>query len=259
MPKVFVSYSHDSIQHKAWVLRLATDLVEQGVDVTLDQWDLSLGMDVARFMSEGIRQSEYVLLICSASYVQKAQAATGGVGFEQQIVTGELVSKLDTTKFIPLVRANLGDPKIPGFLGARMYVDFNDDSSYAEKREVLLRELHGAPANVKPPIGANPFADTRIRSIRTKTDGNDAQHATPVNDFLANSARAMFLFRQKSTMLDQNIAIQESNLRRLRKGTKKWSDANMGLESLQAEKIRLAQALERLQEARRRASGSDVG
>ena len=42
-PKVFVSYSHDSQDHKDWVLKLATRLVANGVDVILDQWDLSLG------------------------------------------------------------------------------------------------------------------------------------------------------------------------------------------------------------------------
>ncbi|TON86748.1 hypothetical protein CGH50_21300, partial [Vibrio parahaemolyticus] len=39
VPKVFFSYSHDSEEHKAWVLALATRLEENGVAVTLDQWD----------------------------------------------------------------------------------------------------------------------------------------------------------------------------------------------------------------------------
>jgi hypothetical protein len=36
--RVFVSYSHDSDPHRAWVLKLATDLRANGVDATLDQW-----------------------------------------------------------------------------------------------------------------------------------------------------------------------------------------------------------------------------
>ena len=35
-PRVFVSYSHDSQDHKNWVLTLATRLVKNGVDVILD-------------------------------------------------------------------------------------------------------------------------------------------------------------------------------------------------------------------------------
>src|SRR5258708_6519779 len=36
-PKVFLSYSHDSETHKDWVLKLATRLIANGVDVLLDQ------------------------------------------------------------------------------------------------------------------------------------------------------------------------------------------------------------------------------
>ncbi|MGX2954498.1 toll/interleukin-1 receptor domain-containing protein [Shewanella sp. JL219SE-S6] len=39
-PRCFISYSHDNENHKEWVLNLATRLVKNGVDVTLDQWDL---------------------------------------------------------------------------------------------------------------------------------------------------------------------------------------------------------------------------
>ena len=38
-PTVFISYSHDNDAHKAWVLKLATDLRSHGVNAILDQWD----------------------------------------------------------------------------------------------------------------------------------------------------------------------------------------------------------------------------
>ena len=49
-PKHFISYSHDFAEHKAWVLKLASDLRRMGVDVGLDQWDLVLGQDVSLFI-----------------------------------------------------------------------------------------------------------------------------------------------------------------------------------------------------------------
>lgn len=157
-PSVFISYSHDSENHKAWVLRLATDLRERGVDATLDQWELVPGQDVAAFMQKGILEADRVLLVCSSAYVSKAEAGTGGVGFERLIVTGEVVQNIDTRKFIPLVRNNPTEPRVPRFLGPRLYIDFNDDAAYEAKREELLRELLGAPLAVKPPLGANPFS-----------------------------------------------------------------------------------------------------
>jgi hypothetical protein len=49
-PIIFISYSHDTREHKAWVALLAQRLVEKGVEVLFDQWDLGPGDDVPKFM-----------------------------------------------------------------------------------------------------------------------------------------------------------------------------------------------------------------
>lgn len=155
--KVFVSYSHDDDFHKGWVRTLAEDLRGWGVDATLDQWDLRPGADAVLFMQEGVAGSDRVILVCSDPYVAKANVRQGGVGFENTIVTGEMVSNVSTTKFIPIIRNNQSKAT-PGYLGARMYVDFNDDAKYKDRLEDLVRELHGTPRLAKPPLGQNPFA-----------------------------------------------------------------------------------------------------
>ena len=156
-PIVFISYSHDSDTHRQWVLRLATDLRANGIDATLDQWDLAPGQDVVMFMQVSITESDRVLLICSDNYVAKAEAGTGGVGYERLVVTAGLVQQMDTKKFIPILRANAAK-SIPVFLGPRLYIDFSDDSLYRQRLQELLRELHGAPASTKPPLGRSPFS-----------------------------------------------------------------------------------------------------
>jgi hypothetical protein len=105
-PKVFISYSHDSQEHKDWVLRLASDLRTSGIDAVLDRWDLSPGQDMAAFMAHGISSADRVLLICTDNYVSKAEAGTGGVGYERLIVTAGVVASIDTIKFIPIIRNN---------------------------------------------------------------------------------------------------------------------------------------------------------
>ena len=47
--KVFISYSHDSDVQMDWVSTLATRLIANGVDVVLDQCDLTLGSDLPLF------------------------------------------------------------------------------------------------------------------------------------------------------------------------------------------------------------------
>jgi hypothetical protein len=46
IPKVFISYSHDSQEHKKWGLDLATRLRNNGVDAIIDQWELRAGDDL---------------------------------------------------------------------------------------------------------------------------------------------------------------------------------------------------------------------
>ena len=143
---------------------LATALRTNGIDTVLDQWDLSPGQDIAAFMARGIRTADRVLLICTGPYVSKAEAGTGGVGYERLIVTAEIVGSIDTIKFIPIIRNNASAHKVPYFLGSRMYIDFSDDAAYAAKLEELKREIHQAPAVVKPPLGDNPFKGEVIGS-----------------------------------------------------------------------------------------------
>lgn len=157
-PSVFLSYSHDSPEHKKWVLKLAMDLRAQGVDATLDQWELGPGQDVAAFMERSIAAADRVLLVCSERYVEKANSGSGGVGYERLIVSAEFVENIGTRKFIPIIKANFGPRLVPNFMGPRIYIDFNEQDRYSENLEELLREIHGVPLATKPPLGPNPFA-----------------------------------------------------------------------------------------------------
>ncbi len=156
-PKVFISYSHDSPEHKQWVAELAEKLRHSGIDAILDQWDLGFGDDITRFMERGIVDADRVLVICTDKYVSKANANEGGVGYERMIVNSELVQNLGTDKFIPIIRQASGKEKTPVFLGTRVYADFRDDSQFDAECEKLIRDLHEMPIIEKPPLGKNPF------------------------------------------------------------------------------------------------------
>ena len=192
-PKVFISYSHDSDEHKAWVLKLAGDLRAIGIDVVLDHWDLVPGQDMSLFMQKGIAGADRVLLICTEKYVTKAELGTGGVGYERLIVTSEVVQSIDTIKYVPLIRNNNAARDVPNFLGPRRYIDFRGDEKYGDCLTELARDIHGAPAVVKPPLGPNPFSGTAkpeapakmpLATIRSRADElilDTAWHATERN------------------------------------------------------------------------------
>ncbi|RKU23703.1 hypothetical protein C6503_02605 [Candidatus Poribacteria bacterium] len=119
-PKVFASYSHDSDDHKQWVLKLCTKLVENGVDVMLDQWDIRLGTDQTLFM-EKLGAADRVLVICTDAYVEKADNRAGGVGYEGRIITAQIAGNLKTDKFIPVIRQSSNEKKTPFFFGKSQY------------------------------------------------------------------------------------------------------------------------------------------
>lgn len=156
---VFISYSHDSRIHKQWVAELATKLIHNGINVILDQWDLAPGDDLPVFMEKNISSSNRVLVICTDEYVRKADAREGGVGYEETIVTAELIKNLNTNKFIPIIRQASGKNKKPKCLETRLHIEAENGVISDEDWDLLLRELHQVPLP-KPPLGQNPFALT---------------------------------------------------------------------------------------------------
>lgn len=155
-PRVFISYSHDSAEHKSWVLDFATTLRNRGVDAILDQWDLKPGDDLPHFMETQLEAADYVLMVCTEKYVEKANAGAGGVGYEKMIVTSSLLSKIDNNKIIPIIR-QVGTNQRPTFLNSKLYIDFSKDADLEYNLDDLLRVLLNAPLYEKPKIGENPF------------------------------------------------------------------------------------------------------
>jgi len=158
VPIAFISYSWDSQEHKAWVKKLATDLMDMGIEVLLDVWEVRPGGDLADFMETGIPKSDRVLMICTDNYLERANHGNGGgVPYEKTIVRAELLAKIDSAKFVPIIRGQAGDPAIPAFMGVRMYVDLRDDEHYDTVLKELARDIYGLPS--KPPLGNSPFGE----------------------------------------------------------------------------------------------------
>ncbi|MBM4492194.1 TIR domain-containing protein [Rhodococcus hoagii] len=115
-PRAFMSYSQDDTAHMGWVQQLAARLVRDGVDVTLDQWDLKAGLNLNLFMESGLTESDRVLVVSSSNYVTKANGRTGGAGFEGNILSADMFNGgLHKDRIIPVIRNNPGGT-VPTFL-----------------------------------------------------------------------------------------------------------------------------------------------
>ncbi|MGV0633833.1 toll/interleukin-1 receptor domain-containing protein [Mycolicibacillus trivialis] len=157
-PQVFMSYSHDSEEHRDWVLQLSHRLRSNGVDVCLDRWNVSLGGNLAHYMERAADQKYRVIAVVSENYSRKCNDREGGAGVEGQMLSARLFADLDSNAVIPIIRNNPGNPPaLPAFLGGRMYEDFREDASQEDAYERLLREIHGVPVDAAPPLGPNPL------------------------------------------------------------------------------------------------------
>src|SRR5436309_10255274 len=91
IPSVFLSYAWDSPQHKEWVNALGVRLRVDGIDAHWDELDTLLGDQLPHFMEQAIRSSDFVLVICTPKYKVRSDSRLGGVGFEGNIITAELL------------------------------------------------------------------------------------------------------------------------------------------------------------------------
>lgn len=153
-PKVFISYSWEEDTHQQWVRELADRLLADGIDATIDQYDASLGDRLPHFMEQSITAADYVLIICTPLYKEKADNRKGGVGYEGHIITEELYSKGNERKFIPVIRKGSFNDAMPTFLAGKLGIDLKDSIHFDNNYRDLITTIYGV--KLKPKIGHAP-------------------------------------------------------------------------------------------------------
>jgi nucleotide-binding universal stress UspA family protein len=166
-PKAFISYSWETEEHRRWVLDFATRLRRDGVDVTLDQWEVQPGDQLPAFMERAVRENDYVLIVCTPHYKDRSEKRLGGVGYEGDIMTSEVMTQNNARKFIPIFRIGTSwQAAAPGWLAGKYYVDLSG-SAYSEDRyQDLLTTLHGTRPS-PPAIGKRPTVTGHSRLAST--------------------------------------------------------------------------------------------
>ncbi|GIN27212.1 MULTISPECIES: toll/interleukin-1 receptor domain-containing protein [Bacillus] len=125
LKRIFISYSWESEEHKKLVNDLGEKLENDGLEVTIDQWDVRPGDELALYMERAIKESDYVLIICSEGYKTKADNRIGGSGYEAKIITSNILANQHIKKFIPIYVGGEWDKVAPEFIKGNMYVDLS--------------------------------------------------------------------------------------------------------------------------------------
>jgi tetratricopeptide (TPR) repeat protein len=153
-PKVFISYTHDSVEHMDRVLALSNRLRSEGIDCRIDQYEQSPAEGWPRWCERQVEKSDFVLVACTETYLRrfKGEEAAGiGLGgtWEGHIITQELYNAQGkNSKFIPIIFRREDAAQIPVILqGATRY-------AVADQYELLYRQLTHQPLVTMPPLGS---------------------------------------------------------------------------------------------------------
>lgn len=209
MGTAFISYSWDSDSHKLWVHCLASRLHGEGIAVKLDQWHLVPGDQLPQFMETAVRESDYVLVVCTRRYKERSDNRTGGVGYEGDVMSAEVMNTRNQRKFIPILRSDVWNEAAPSWLAGKYYVDLSanpySETNFNDLTSTLLGTRPKAPpvttrtssapspaasaAVVPSPLATVAFEPVRITGIVLDEIG------TPRNDGTRGSALYVVPFR----------------------------------------------------------------
>ena len=173
-PKAFISYAWESDEHRTWVKSLAARLRSGGVETVLDQWELAPGDQLPQFMEKSVRESDFVLIICTPKYQEKSDGRLGGVGYEGDIMAAEVATGTDRRKFIPLLRSDAWNSAAPSWLRGSYYLDVRGDPYSEENYSELVDTLHGRRDKAPPVFSSTPTAD-----VEAGFDGDDESFEVP--------------------------------------------------------------------------------
>ena len=158
-PSVFISYSWRDADHRTWVLAFAERLRQDGVNVRLDQWYMRPGDDIPSFMEVAVRESEFVILVCTPEFKAAADNRTGGVGYESQVLTGEVFALAHWQKVIPILRQGSWAEAAPSYVLGRWYVDMRGEGVTEEGYSLVMRTLYGRFAGAGTVVGSATSVD----------------------------------------------------------------------------------------------------
>jgi hypothetical protein len=121
VPRIFISYSHDSDDHSARVHELADQLVRLGCEVLFDQYVGAPPDGWTRWMDRCLDAgaSDFVLLICTEGYLRRVEGreapGTGnGVRWEGRRIYHEVYEKQDQgLRFVPVLLGGSTAENIP--------------------------------------------------------------------------------------------------------------------------------------------------
>ena len=237
--RIFLSYSHDSEEHRDRVLALANRLRQDGVDAWLDQFENEQPDEGwPEWMEKQIDLADFILIVCTPTYHRRFQGEEPesegrGVRWEAMLARSMLYhASYNQRKFVPVLFDPATDEDIPRILRHR-----RTHFRLMEDYESLFRLITSQPLTVPQELGALRIAPTDLPEELVDDDDYEEKR-----DF-ASSIREHFseLSQQIESLTSEQYRV--IRILRLTNRVRISGCAGSGKTLVAAEKaIRLAQA-----------------
>jgi hypothetical protein len=74
-------------------------------------------------MERAIRDNKFVIIICTPRYKRRSEERQGGVGYEGDIMTAEVMGSQNHRKFIPALRSGSWTEAAPSWLAGKYHIN----------------------------------------------------------------------------------------------------------------------------------------
>ncbi len=201
-PTAFVSYSWDGEEHESWVHKLVNRLRSDGsgVDASFDKFELfDKTVNLNQMMVKAMRDNDYVIVVLTENYGIRADNFQGGVGFEAELLLGDLRRDKDRIIFIMRHLGNF-EGVFPSYLRDYYAIDFTNDGKFESKFEELVHRIYRYNKYEKAPLGSQPnFLSGKAQHMA----GNDHLHLSTKNENQDFASYSTFIVPKSYTDLEK--------------------------------------------------------
>lgn len=155
IPKVFISYAHDTEEFSDKILEFSNRLRKNNIDANIDQYEECPPEGWPRWMESEIENSDYVIIVCTQRYydrIMNYKSGEGkGVNWEINIIYQSLYNLCcNNTKFIPIIFDDYKTKNILKPLQSSTYYYVDRDKDFKK----LCNRIKGIKNTIKPPLGS---------------------------------------------------------------------------------------------------------
>lgn len=171
IPKVFISYAHESEALSDQVLNFSNELRSLGIDAEIDQYEEAPPQGWAKWMLQQIDESDFVLVVASPIYYARSKGSNNepkGLGAKwetTQIIQNVYQSVNNNTKYIPIFFESDSERYILDPLKPYTFYDISNE----KQKDRLIKRLSGESENLRPKLGKDNLLSFNLEPLEEKS------------------------------------------------------------------------------------------